>query len=95
MKMMATLALGAAAAGCATIGPVTPAANGGTCRNDALAPFTGRVATAELGTEILRTSGAKTLQWVTAGMMVTMDFREDRVRVYLDEGNRVKRLSCG
>ena len=49
----------------------------------------------ELGAEIVRASGAKRLQWVAAGMMVTMDFREDRVRVYLDAQNRVQRASCG
>jgi hypothetical protein len=27
--------------------------------------------------------------------MVTMEFREGRVRIYLDEQNRVQRLSCG
>jgi hypothetical protein len=44
---------------------------------------------------MLAASGAKTLQWVAAGMMVTMDYREDRVRAYLDEQNRVQRVSCG
>ena len=29
------------------------------------------------------------------GMMVTMDFRADRLTVYLDAANRVERASCG
>lgn len=94
MKMVA-LVMGAAAAGCATVGPEAAATPGGTCRNDGLQAYVGRPATAEVGAEIQRTSGAKTLQWVAAGTMVTMDFREDRVRVYLDESNRVQRVSCG
>lgn len=93
MKML-TAMLGLAAAGCATVGPEA-AAPGGTCRNDGLQAFVGKPATADLGSDILRTSGSKTLQWVAAGSMVTMDFREDRVRVYLDEANRVQRVSCG
>lgn len=88
------LALGMAMAGCATIGPEA-AATGGACRNEGLQQFVGQAGTAELGAEIQRVSGAKTLQWVAAGTMVTMEFREDRVRVYLDEGNRVQRVSCG
>ena len=89
-----TAVLGMAAAGCATVGPEATA-SGETCRNEGLQPFVGQAATAEVGAEILKTSGAKTLQWVAAGTMVTMEFREDRVRVYLDEANRVQRVSCG
>ena len=29
------------------------------------------------------------------GMMVTMDFRDDRLTVYLDAANRVERANCG
>jgi hypothetical protein len=65
------------------------------CRNTMLGQFVGRGASAELGTQVIRASGSKTLQWVAAGTMVTMDFREDRVRIYLDEQNKVQRVSCG
>ena len=87
-------------AACATVdaGSVPPGggpATGSVCRNDQLQQFVGKTATADLGAEIVRVSGAKTLQWVAAGTMVTMDFREDRVRAYLDERNRVQRISCG
>ena len=67
----------------------------GPCSNDALPQFVGQQATADLGARIIRVSGAKTLQWVGAGMMVTMDFRPDRVRVFLDGQNKVERVSCG
>lgn len=101
MKPSAILGLtGLLLAGCATAGPGVPqpaaaSAQGGICRNTALAQFAGQAETGELGTRILRASGAKTLQWVPAGTMVTMDFWEDRVRVALDERNRVQRVSCG
>jgi hypothetical protein len=84
---------------CATTGLGAPdpsnSSNAFVCRNTALEEFVGRPATADLGAQVLRASGAKSLQWVAAGMMVTMDFREDRVRVHLDERNRVQRVSCG
>ena len=84
-------------AACATVGPEAPVARpgGSACSNDALQQFVGQSATGELGARMLAASGAKTLQWVAAGSMVTMDFRADRVRVYLDEQNRVQRVSCG
>lgn len=65
------------------------------CANTMLGQFVGKPATAALGADIVRASGAKTLQWVASGMMVTMDFREDRVRAYLDAANKVSRVSCG
>ena len=81
---------------CATV-PAAPVVvePGGTCRNDALAGFVGQPATQALGTQILAATGARVLRWVAKGMMVTMDFREDRVTVYLDAANRVERASCG
>lgn len=97
MKRLTTLILPVAAlAGCATMADGAPATQeGGTCRNDGLQQYVGQAATGDLGAQILRTSRAKTLQWVASGSMVTMDFRGDRVRVYLDAQNRVERLSCG
>ena len=66
-----------------------------TCRNDPLPSFVGQQATQELGARMLAASGARTLRWVAKGMMVTMDFRGDRLTVYLDGSNRVERASCG
>ena len=65
------------------------------CRTEGLAAFAGREATSDVGAEILRVSGARTLQWVQPGMMVTMEFRADRVRVWLAPGNRIERAACG
>ena len=95
MTKVVAMGLGATLLGaCATIGPAAPT-GGGTCSNDGLQQYVGQPATADLGAQVLATSGARTLQWVASGMMVTMEFRADRVRVYLDEQNRVERLSCG
>jgi hypothetical protein len=85
-----------ALAACAAV-PVDPvvAEPAGACRNEALAAFVGQPATQALGTRMLAASGARVLRWVARGMMVTMEFRADRVTVHLDAANRVERASCG
>ena len=65
------------------------------CRSDALSGFVGEAATQDLGARMLRASGARKLRWVAKGMMVTMDYRGDRLTVYLDAANRVERANCG
>lgn len=67
----------------------------GTCHNEALGQFTGQPASEELGTRILRASGARTIRWVPKGSVVTMEFSPERVTVLLDGSNRVERASCG
>ena len=66
-----------------------------TCRGEALPSFVRREATQQLGADMLAASGARVLRWVPKGMMVTMDYRGDRLTVYLDGSNRVERASCG
>ena len=85
-----------ALAACATV-PAAPvvAQPEAACRNEALAPFVGQPASQALGTQMLAASGARALRWVAKGMMVTMEFRADRVTAYLDSANRVERASCG
>jgi len=86
------LALGA----CATAQPMpvhggTP---GATCDGSNLQQFIGRQASSELGAEMLRVSGAALLRWVPHGTAITMEFRPDRLTVFLDAANRVERPSC-
>ena len=66
-----------------------------TCRNEALAQFTGQPASQELGARMLAATGTRVIRWVAHGMMVTMDYRADRITVFLDPSNRVERASCG
>ena len=75
--------------------PVAGETPGFACRGDSLASYVGQPATTGLGAQMLRETGARHLRWVAKGMMVTMDFREDRLTVYLDAANRVERASCG
>lgn len=82
---------------CATASENAPrtAGDGGECRREGLAQFDGQPASAEVGAEILRVSGARTLQWIGHGMMVTMEFNPARVRVQLDASNRIESARCG
>ncbi len=78
-------------AGCATM----PAKAGGECRNDGLAAFAGRTVSAELGAELLKVSGARSLRWGPPDSAMTMDFRADRLTVSYDRDNKVTSASCG
>jgi Peptidase inhibitor I78 family len=92
--LLAALLTGCAAAPAPQPVPVA-GGSGYVCRNEALAAYAGREASAAVGAEILRVSGARVLRWVQPGMMVTMDFRADRVTVWLAAGNRIERVNCG
>lgn len=93
LALLAVLALAACAA--AAPEPEVHGASAYVCKGEALGQFTGQPATQELGAEMLRISGARRLQWVGHGMMVTMDFSPERLRVFLTADNRVERASCG
>ena len=67
---------------------------GYTCRSEGLDAFVGREPTSKVGAEILAKSGAKVLRWLTPGMIVTMEFRSDRVNVTIGTNNRIERVSC-
>ncbi len=88
---------GLALSACAATAPPPPAgpAGPGICRPGGLAQFTGQPASQQLGADIQRVSGARTLRWVAHGMAVTMEYRADRVTVWLTADNRVERANCG
>jgi hypothetical protein len=97
LVLAATLMLGA----CATTAP--PAADipihgqtaGHTCRAAGTGQFVGQAATSETGSAIMRASGAAVLRWAPPGMMMTMDYREDRVTVRTGPDNRITQINCG
>ena len=95
MRKMVLLILTPLAA-CGTAEPVGPVpAPVDACAPATLGQFTGQPATSELGAAMQRATGKTALRWVRPGMAVTMDYREDRLTVYLDAAGRVERASCG
>jgi hypothetical protein len=95
---MTAIAAALSVAGCATAGAedaAPPKAGAGECKGEELERFTGQTASAELGAEILKVSGARTLRWGAPGMAMTMDFRQDRVTVSYDEKMVITSARCG
>ncbi len=65
------------------------------CRPEALEAFTGKAADEATIKKLVADSGARNARVVKPGMAVTMDFRQDRVTVHVNEQNRIERASCG
>jgi hypothetical protein len=85
-------------AACATAPAATPIHGetpGHTCQKAGTEQFVGKVATSDNGAAIIRESHAAVLRWAPPGVMMTMDFRADRVTVYLDEQSRITKINCG
>jgi hypothetical protein len=92
----ATLALPLMA--CATVpaeGEPVRRAPAGVCDATGSQHHLGEKATAELGAELLRETGATVLRWVPPRTAVTMDFRSDRLTVGYDDDYVIARISCG
>jgi hypothetical protein len=78
-------------AACETI----PDASAGTCDATRVQNFVGALGTADLGTALLKRSGARTLRWLAPSTMATMDYRQDRLNVRVDGRNFVTGVDCG
>lgn len=96
--LAACMVLGGCAAAGASDAPETaqPAPEaGGACNASALADLVGQPRSDALGADAMKRSGARSLRWISPGMAVTMDFREDRLNIELDAANKVVSSRCG
>ena len=75
--------------------PVHGETPGHTCRQDGTDQFVGQTRSDAVGAQIKQVSHAAVLRWAPPGIMLTMDFRADRVTVWLDEANKITRIRCG
>ena len=85
-------------AGCAygATEPETPAPPAEmTCNADAVQSHIGHRASPEMGTAILKESGARTLRWGPPRSAMTMDYRQDRVNIFYDDAFKIERITCG
>ena len=71
---------------------VTP---GHKCHTAGTDQFVGQVGTSSSGSAILRASNAAVLRWAPPGYALTMDYREDRVTVFLGADQKVTAIKCG
>ena len=90
----------ACAAPPANAGPLQPTpihgeTPGHTCRTGGTTKFIGRSGTRATGAAIKRASKAAVLRWAPPGYALTMDYRADRVTVYLGADKKVTKISCG
>ena len=75
--------------------PVRGETPGHTCSLAGTDRYIGKAGTSATGAAIKRASNAAVLRWAPPGYVLTMDYRVDRVTVYLGEDRRVTRISCG
>ena len=97
MRKMLLLAPALAAA-CSTAPAETPVHGvmpGHKCELTRTEQFVGETATGETGAAIMGASHAAVLRWAPPGVMLTMDYREDRVTVWLDAANKITKIRCG
>jgi len=64
------------------------------CNAEAGQAFVGRKATGEIGQELMKATGARTLRWVPPRTAVTADFRPDRLTVSYSDDMVIDRVSC-
>jgi hypothetical protein len=88
----------AALVSCSTV-PAGPVVHGETpghqCKADGTDHFLGQSGNSETGAAILHATNAAILRWAPPGVMMTMDFRADRVTVALGPDNKITKINCG
>jgi len=75
--------------------PVHGETPGHTCKTEGTDQFVGQTRSDAVAAEIKRVSNAAVLRWAPPGVMLTMDYRADRVTVWLDAANKITKLRCG
>ena len=64
------------------------------CNADSLGDLVGKRAS-DARADVMQTrSGSRTLRWIAPNTAVTMDFRPDRLNVYVDAKGRIERFTC-
>ena len=67
----------------------------GKCSTARLKEFVGKPSTVGLADESLKRANAVTARVIGPGQAVTMDYRIDRLNIYLDGKGNVTRFTCG
>jgi len=74
--------------------PAPAPAPAASCKPDALGDLVGKRASDARADVMQARSGARTLRWIAPDTAVTMDFRQDRLNVYVDSKGRIERFTC-
>lgn len=97
MRKAFTLAPGLLAA-CSTAPADTPVHGvtpGHKCQVEGTQQFIGQKKSSAVEAAVKRASQAAVLRWAPPGVMLTMDYREDRVTVWLDPAGKITKINCG
>jgi hypothetical protein len=68
---------------------------GHTCVAEGTAQFIGQPGNSATGAAIRRATRAAVLRWAPPGYAITMDYRADRVTVWLGPDQRITKINCG
>jgi Peptidase inhibitor I78 family len=72
-----------------------PIFGAGRCNADATNPLVGKVSTGKVAARALKLSGAKVVRQLRPNMIVTQEYRRDRLNIHVDGKNRIIRIACG
>jgi hypothetical protein len=75
--------------------PVHGVTPGHKCQIEGTDRFVGQRRSSRTGAAIKRASHAAVLRWSPPNTMLTMDYREDRVTVFLGADRKVTQVKCG
>lgn len=75
--------------------PVHGVTPGHTCDASKTSGFIGKAGTRAVGAAIKDVTNAAVLRWAPPGYMLTMDFRADRVTIWLNSDRKITKISCG
>lgn len=78
----------------ACVTPATPP-SASACNADAVKPYVGHAATEIAIEDARKAAGAELVRVIKPGEPVTLDFRGERLNLYLDDAGAVARASCG
>lgn len=74
---------------------VGPGLDGPACDADRAQAFVGRMADADTQQAAMAASGAKVVRVLRPGMMVTMEYRGDRLNLRIDGQGKILSVTCG
>lgn len=78
----------------ATETPPPPSAEGASCGAGQFASYVGRKATDDVIAAITKVRGDQPIRILRPGTAMTMDYRQERLNVDIDEAGTIKRLYC-
>lgn len=75
--------------------PVHGVTPGHKCDANGTQEFIGQAASESNGSAIKQATRAAVLRWAPPNTMLTMDYREDRVTVWIDAARKITKIRCG